>query len=68
MKITDYNKQKILQLYIDTICYTIGIDKEADLFAYQRLLQTKSILSNERLEEEILQQYPSLLENQNETY
>jgi hypothetical protein len=68
MKITDYNRQKILQSYIDTICNTIGIDKGADLFAYQRLLQTKSILSNERLEEEILQQYPYLLENQNETY
>lgn len=68
MKITDSNRKNILELYIDTICSNISIDKETDLFIYQRLLQTKNLLSNEDLEKEILNTHPNIMKNLNETY
>jgi hypothetical protein len=63
IRITDENRNIILDKYIETAFKHLNISKEVYLFACQRFIQSKNILSNEILEKEILQLYPRLLEN-----
>lgn len=60
-KITNDNRQEIIEKYINAILASFNLNKESNLYEYQRLLSGKNAMSNEILEQEIISFQPEVL-------
>ena len=60
--ITDKNREDIIQVYASTLLD--GMDfKTLYSFAYEQLVESKDLMDNEPLENEIKEFYPEILED-----
>lgn len=60
--VTDKNREDIIRSYV----YRLLDDMDFDTlysFAYEQLVQSKNLMDNEPLEQEILEYYPDVLED-----
>lgn len=64
VKVTDKNRDSIIETYVNTIIDGMDINSLADLL-YGLLIDKKDLMSNESLEQEINEFYPELLETNN---
>ena len=59
--VTDKNRDVIIQSYASRILYDMDFDT-LYVFAYEQLVDSKSLMNNEPLEQEILEFYPEIFE------
>ena len=59
--VTDKNRDVIIQSYASRILDDMDFDT-LYVFAYEQLVDSKSLMDNEPLEQEILEFYPEILE------
>ena len=59
--VTDKNRDVIIQSYASRLLDDMDFE-ELYVFAYEQLVDSKSLMDNEPLEQEILEFYPEILE------
>jgi hypothetical protein len=59
--VTDKNRDDIIRVYATTLLDSMDFDTIYS-FAYERLVDSKDLMDNEPLEQEILDYYPEILE------
>ena len=59
--ITDKNREDIIQVYASTLLDDMDFDT-LYTFAYEQLVESKDLMDNEPLENEIKEFYPEILE------
>lgn len=62
IKITDKNHEDIVRSYAHRLLDDMDFDTLYS-FAYEQLVESKSLMDNEPLEQEILEYYPEILED-----
>jgi len=60
--ITDKNREDIIQVYASTLLDDMDFDTLYS-FAYEQLVESKDLMDNEPLENEIKEFYPEILED-----
>lgn len=60
--VTDKNRDNIIEEYANSILDNMDFDT-LYTFAYEQLVQSKDLMNNKALEDEILEFYPELLQN-----
>ncbi len=60
--VTDKNRDKIIEDYVDTLIDGMDFDT-LYAFAYEQLLESKSLMDNHALENEIIDYCPHILES-----
>ena len=61
--VTDKNRDVIIQSYASRILDDMDFDT-LYVFAYEQLVESKGLMNNEPLENEIMEYYPEILEEQ----
>lgn len=62
IKVTDKNRDQVIEEYVSDMVEGMDYD-DLFAFAYETLMESKSLMENEALESEILDYYPDLLED-----
>lgn len=62
IKVTDKNRDQVIEEYVSDMVEGMD-DNDLFAFAYETLMESKSLMENEALESEILDYYPDLLEH-----
>jgi hypothetical protein len=62
VKVTDKNRDKIIEDYVHELIDTMDWDSLYS-FAYEQLVQSKGLMDNVPLENEILEYYPNILKD-----